>query len=109
MGIDYIDAIRQQLKGTYGITVETRGLYADCTPRYMERGKMLLHSVVVDDDGNDSRVLCGRVRLDNFADANADPDSLSELPTCKRCLTLLAELEAKHNQPTPKESEAASE
>lgn len=69
------------------LKVQTRELLAD-TRGYSRRiasGQMLTHSVLVDADGRDLRVLC-RVKLENVADCFAgDAASVAARPTCRTC------------------------
>lgn len=61
---------------------ETRGVlagaYASRNPK-----SLLTHSVEVDSRGDDLRVFCGRVALENVADRYGGDDD--ERPTCPRC------------------------
>jgi hypothetical protein len=69
------------------LTVQTRELLADTRGygRRVASGQMLTHSVLVDAEGRDQRVLC-RVKLENIADSGAgDAASLAARPTCRTC------------------------
>ena len=64
------------------MTRETRavlgGAYKAKSPK-----NLLTHSVEVDDEGNEQKVLCGRVNPDSLADSNAHP--VDAVPSCPRC------------------------
>jgi hypothetical protein len=48
----------------------------------------LTHSVVLDEEGNDLKVLCGKVKIDNLADMYSEDHTAA--PTCKICAAKLA-------------------
>jgi hypothetical protein len=65
------------------MTVETREVLAGV---YVIRRTMLTHSVELDDDGIERKVLC-RVRLGSLADAGSlDVGGRHARPTCPVCL-----------------------
>jgi hypothetical protein len=62
---------------------ETRAVLAAAYRRGDRRGR-LTHTVLVDDDGREIKVVCGTVKLDSIADVFST-DSTAP-PTCPRCL-----------------------
>ena len=72
-------------------TYETRDVLAGAyeggaRKKHFGEKAWLSHTVEFDDDGKDVRVLCGRVKLENMADAGASTaEELASRPTCKHC------------------------
>ena len=83
--------MKKQKKSAYCVvdahTIEIRQVVAAAYktllyPMQLAREGCLTHAVEVDPNGSDTRVLCGRVKLDSMCNT---PDRTAKVPTCSLC------------------------
>ena len=74
--------------------IETRAVLASAYTRQY-RGRLLTHAVEVE-DGMETRVLCGRVKLDSIADRYADDPRA--VPTCLICYRRLLRIQERRTE-----------